>query len=159
MQGIFYFSLIWSVGASCKEDDRLKFDLIVRELLVGPMSDETREKYKLLSCMEQLPAKILSVPFPEEGTIYDYRFIKDGPGRWEAWVVALESAPPIMKDMMFNEIIVPTLDTIRYFALMDLLTTHRKPSIFVGPTGTGKSVYIIVSTGGEVGCTNKYIRL
>ncbi|VTJ89947.1 Hypothetical predicted protein, partial [Marmota monax] len=141
--GIFLFSLIWSVGASCSDNDRLKFDNILRELMRGPISELTQTKFKLLSGTEQTSSKALTVPFPEKETIYDYRFITEGIGRWEPWVKKLEDAPPIPKDVMFNEIIVPTVDTIRYSALMDLLTTHQKPSIFVGPTGTGKSVYII----------------
>uniref|UniRef100_A0A452E4H5 Dynein axonemal heavy chain 7 n=1 Tax=Capra hircus TaxID=9925 RepID=A0A452E4H5_CAPHI len=144
LEGIFLFSLIWSVGASCKDDDRLKFSKILRELMEGPISDITRNRFKLLSGTEQTSSKRLTVPFPEKGTIYDYRFITEGIGKWEPWVKKLAEAPPIPKDVMFNEIIVPTLDTIRYSALMELLTTHQKPSIFVGPTGTGKSVYIIV---------------
>ncbi|XP_014396707.1 PREDICTED: dynein heavy chain 7, axonemal [Myotis brandtii] len=143
LEGIFLFSLIWSVGASCTDDDRLKFNKILRELMEGPLSDVTRNRFKILSSVEQTSSKALTVPFPEKKTIYDYQFVTEGIGRWEPWVKKLADAPPISKDMMFNEIIVPTLDTIRYSALMELLTTHQKPTIFVGPTGTGKSSYII----------------
>ncbi|KAM8901115.1 dynein axonemal heavy chain 7 [Lycaon pictus] len=142
LEGIFLFSLIWSIGASCKDDDRLKFDMILRELMEGPISEKTQNKFKLLSGMEQTSSKALTVPFPEKKTIYDYQFVTEGIGKWEPWVKKLAEAPPIPKDVMFNEIIVPTLDTVRCSALMELLTTHQKPSIFVGPTGTGKSVYI-----------------
>nr|XP_012632402.1 dynein heavy chain 7, axonemal isoform X3 [Microcebus murinus] len=143
LEGIFLFSLIWSIGASCTDDDRLKFNKILRELMEGPISDITRNRFKIQSGTEYTSSKALTVPFPEKGTIYDYQFITEGVGRWEQWIKKLEVPPPIPRDMLFNEIIVPTLDTIRYSALMALLTTHQKPSIFVGPTGTGKSVYII----------------
>ncbi|XP_058246874.1 dynein axonemal heavy chain 7-like [Hemibagrus wyckioides] len=142
LEGIFVFSLVWSVGASCTEPGRVKFDGLVRELLTGALSEETRSSHGILEHIEA-PSKQLTVPLPAEGTLYEYRFIKEGPGRWELWTEELKLVPPIPKDVQFNEIIVPTEDTVRYTALMELLVTHQKPSIFVGPTGTGKSVYII----------------
>ncbi|XP_041928965.1 dynein heavy chain 7, axonemal isoform X2 [Alosa sapidissima] len=142
LEGIFVFSLVWSVGASCEEKGRLKFDALVRELLTGSLSEETRTLHGLLDAVEP-PAKQLTIPLPEEGTLYQYHFIKEGTGRWELWTEELQTAPAIHKDMQFNEIIVPTENTVRYTALMELLVTHQKPTVFIGPTGTGKSVYII----------------
>lgn len=77
MQGIFLFSLIWSIGASCTDDDRLKFNKILRELMEGPISDRTRNTFKLQSGTEQTSSKALTVTFPEKGTIYDYQFVTE----------------------------------------------------------------------------------
>ncbi|XP_041433138.1 dynein heavy chain 7, axonemal isoform X2 [Xenopus laevis] len=142
LEGIFLFSMIWSVGGSCKEDDRLKFDKLLREIIEGPLSEESRTRFKILHPVDP-PEKPFTVPIPKENTVYDYKFVKQDVGRWELWTEALSSAPPIPREMMFNEIIVPTLDTVRYTELMNMLTTHQKSAVFVGPTGTGKSTYII----------------
>ncbi|KAK7169080.1 hypothetical protein R3I93_005162 [Phoxinus phoxinus] len=142
LEGIFVFCLLWSVGASCTEAGRVKFDGLVKEMLAGGLSEETRTQHGILEHVEP-PAKQLTVPLPTEGTLYEYRFLKEGPGRWELWTEELKDFPPIPKDVQFNEIIVPTENTIRYTALMKLLITHQKPTVFVGPTGTGKSVYIL----------------
>uniref|UniRef100_A0A3B5AG71 Dynein axonemal heavy chain 7 n=1 Tax=Stegastes partitus TaxID=144197 RepID=A0A3B5AG71_9TELE len=141
LEGIFVFCLVWSVGASCDESGRVKFDALIREMLSGPLSEETKAHHGILATAEA-PPKQLTVPLPTEGTVYQYLFIKEGPGRWELWTDKLKTTPPICKDMQFNEIIVPTENTVRYMALMELLVTHQKPTIFIGPTGTGKSVYI-----------------
>jgi dynein heavy chain len=41
-----------------------------------------------------------------------------------------------------SEIIVTTVDTIRYSYMQELFVVNNIRSLFVGPTGTGKTAYI-----------------
>lgn len=75
-QGVFVFCLVWSVGASCDDTGRVKFDAVVREVLNGPLSEETRACHGILATAEA-PTKQLTVPLPTEGMVYQYRFIKE----------------------------------------------------------------------------------
>ncbi|XP_070569551.1 dynein axonemal heavy chain 7-like isoform X2 [Ptychodera flava] len=138
---IFLFSFVWSIGATTTDEGRRKFDILFREIMEGGLSEESRSKFHILELVDP-PLKPFSVPIPKDGSVFDYRFVKDGAGRWEKWGESIKDAPPIPKDAIVNQIIVPTVDTVRYTALMEMLVTHQKACLFVGPTGTGKSVYI-----------------
>jgi hypothetical protein len=66
--------------------------------------------------------------------------------------------PAIPRDIPANQIIVQTVETIRNSAVILLLVTHSKPVMFVGPTSTGKSSYIMVIECCKVDCSVKSVR-
>lgn len=90
----------------------------------------------------EAPLKPYNLRMPEGETIFKFRFSRDFGGEWIKWSDDLEHVPPIPRDARYNEIIVPTIATIRYTYLMKMLITHQKSLLFVGPTGTGKSAYV-----------------
>lgn len=79
LQGIFLFAYVWSIGASVDQDGRKQFDKLTRELVDGGMTEDTRAKLALVELVEP-PLSDYDVPFPREGTVYDYRFIKEVSG-------------------------------------------------------------------------------
>ncbi len=106
---------------------------------------ETRTDYDLgpgltLKYPDAKLAKTL--PAASEGSVYDLCFDKEV-GRWKNWL-KLDSADtaPINPKTSFLDIMVTTIDTVRYACLFDLLVDHGKHVLFAGPTGTGKTVYI-----------------
>ena len=141
LEGIFLFSCTWSLGGGINAEGREKFDLLIREMIDGPLSEITKNKLNMITKVES-PTRSLYVPIPKTESIYAWNFIREGIGRWERWTEELRNSPAIPAGLDFNQIVVPTQDTVRYTYLMDILTKNKMPSLFVGPTGTGKSVYI-----------------
>ncbi len=61
--------------------------------------------------------------------------------KWVPWGDLLDPTP-IPADAEYTNIIVPTVDTVRYTFLIDQLVRSNKHCLLVGPTGTGKTAYI-----------------
>jgi len=123
LQSQFLFSLIWSLGGSLDENSRVK----INEQLLDIVKNNH-------------PSILFSVPY--EGILYDYKYDSEN-DNWIRWIDTIEKEPTIPDNAEFSSIIIPTKDTARYLYLMDLLITNNTPLLIVGPTGTGKSKYII----------------
>ncbi|XP_035209359.1 dynein heavy chain 7, axonemal-like [Stegodyphus dumicola] len=129
--GAFMFSTIWSIGATCDEQGREKFSEFLKELTFGE------------NASHPIPTQVglkIECSFPREGSVYDYKFLTRGKGQWYSWRDSI--IPLASTNINIREIIVPTVDTVRYSYLMDINIRHKRPLLFVGPTGTGKTVYI-----------------
>lgn len=140
LEGCFLFSYIWSFGGTTDVAGRAKFDMLFRQMLDGPIDDETMTKYSIFTkCYA--PETPIKCKVPTTGDIYSFNFIQEDNGKWVPWEKFLNT-DEFALDSTFCNIIVPTADTVRYTYLMNLLVTHQRFPNFVGPTGTGKSVYI-----------------
>ena len=124
IQSAFIYSVIWSVCASISRD-RKAMDMEIKKIFTA------NKKY----------SKILPTALTD-GTIYDATFIinKDN-ADWKPWV-AIREELPIPAKISPQEIIVTTIDTIRYTELLVMFIENELSALYVGPTGTGKSVYI-----------------
>ena len=142
----FAFSVVWSIGGTTDSAGRKKFDDFFRKL-VDKRVDEKSERtdYDLgpgisITYPDNKLAKTL--PAASEGSVYDLHFDKEM-GRWKNWLKMNDvDTSPVNEKTEFLDIIVTTIDTVRYRYLFDLLVDHGKSVLFAGPTGTGKTVYI-----------------
>ena len=117
------------------------FSILFRGLMERKFPKELEERFHLGEVSN--PKKPYITMMPSFGLVYDYKFIKEGKGKWRPWTDDLQDLPPIPADVAVNQLIIPTVETIRYFYLFKQLICNQKPVLLVGPTGTGKSVYIM----------------
>ena len=121
IESLFLFSLVWSVCITCNDIGRPRWNAYVRA---------------------ESKAYGVKIPFPKKGTIYDYTFDIQT-GKWIGWMDTLEHKFEYDPKVKFNELVVPTNDSVRNKYMLHTLSLNGKHCLMVGPTGTGKTVNIM----------------
>lgn len=198
LDGLFVFSLVWSLGATCDRASVAAFGAFLRSLLTGSVTAGAERRdvdlgpglviaypeqllhaplpevcdaecatapsggrglHVLEQLMPLLPPPIdacwLAVPMVCHGGLPDtpvrthmqvgrllHDFTFDAAScSWRPWIDSIQ--PHVIPDITpCTEIVVPTLDTVRASALLQLLVSHRQHALLVGPTGTAKTLCI-----------------
>ncbi|CAM39593.2 putative dynein heavy chain [Leishmania braziliensis MHOM/BR/75/M2904] len=153
---LFFFSLVWSIGATCDEAGRQLFSSTVWRLAEANGDGQW---------LPRLPADGASGSGGAEAFLYDYVYRYDPTGVMEGEVDAASSsggggapAPSpsvsgswvhwmheqttltIPDGTRFEDIIVPTIDSTRQNYVLQHLMEQKVNVAAVGPTGTGKSI-------------------
>ena len=131
MQAAFLQAGIWGLGCVLDTESKVKFDTFYKQLWRGQLEDNP------------YPASLekLEISIPIEGLLYDYAYNYRMKGTWKFW-------PEVVKNERVDECknilqaLIPTVDTGRYMALVEMHIKNNAPVLLVGPTGTGKSFYI-----------------
>ena len=118
IEPLFIYAVIWSIGCTTDIEGRAKFETRLKEI-IGKDSEHK---------------------FPSGGSVYDFAYNKENK-EWNIWTDTV-SPFTIVGQPGYNEIIVPTFDSIRMKYIKKLLVSNSKHVLCPGPTGTGKTVNI-----------------
>ena len=83
---------------------------------------------------------LVKIKFPEGGTCFDY-FWNVEENKWNSWTGRIPNYEHL-DEPIFSKIFVPTIHTTRLRYLLEMHLKRRKPILFVGGAGTGKTQVI-----------------
>ena len=142
IENVFVFSLVWGIGASIDGNGRLLFDPFLKKLYAKEVDTSSERKdYDLGAGLEiTYPDMEVKAELPMEESLYDYEYNLEH-FKWVSWM-GTNAKQEIKSNAQFQEIIVKTVDTVRYVYLLKTLISNNVHSLVVGQTGTGKTVYV-----------------
>lgn len=111
----FGFSFIWGFGASYKTSSIRFIDNIMREFFA-------------------------KLHFPMAETVFEY-YYNEKEQRFVHWSRIVPAYTYDAK-LPFFSIMVPTVETVRYTTILEMLVGVGKPVFFTGSTGVGKSIIV-----------------
>ena len=126
---IFIFSVVWSLGASLTEESRVLFDIFLKRI-----SDwHIIENPEMIAGAGQLPGVL--------PTLYEY-FFDTNDVKWVPWSAKIPANSVKLSEQKFYQVLVPTVETVRSTWLLEASIQSHTPLLFVGESGTAKTVTI-----------------
>ncbi|VEN47384.1 unnamed protein product, partial [Callosobruchus maculatus] len=117
---LYVFALIWGMGAYLETEDRLKYDVFIKDNL-GVLD---------------LPINDSKNP---QATLFDYYVSSDG--EWTPWTTMVTNyAYPDLATPEYASILIPIPDNVRINYLIDTIARQEKAVMLVGEQGTAKTV-------------------
>lgn len=140
VNNIILFSVFWGVGVCLEEATRKEFHQFIMKLVYY---ENVKEEFGLIFDKEWAPNALTLNLGDDIDNLYDIVFDLDSL-TWMKWVKTVPTWKPEKDDQLsYNEIIIPTTDTIRNSYFMRLMVNHSHNMLFTGPTGTAKTISVI----------------
>ena len=131
---MFLFALMWSVGGSIDEQGRQMFNKFYRKLIQDSIKCDTKKDRIIKFDKISIPPEIGG------GIIYDF-YLEDF--KWRSWKDLLDKTElNIPLNKQYHEILIPTAESLRITYLLQIAIDNEIPFLLIGPTGTGKSLYV-----------------
>uniref|UniRef100_A0A1I8GN74 Dynein heavy chain 10, axonemal n=1 Tax=Macrostomum lignano TaxID=282301 RepID=A0A1I8GN74_9PLAT len=126
IEAFFLQALYWGLGGALVEEGRVKLDQYVKYICSMSSPADEERNHARAGEMPQL-----------EPTLFEYFFDGDK----EEWIPWKELVPKYVHQpgMKFNDILVPTIDTVRTTWLLEQMVGVQHPVLLVGETGTSKT--------------------
>ena len=149
IDSIFMFSMIWSICSITDDASREMIDIFIREFISDPACVEgasyKNTNTQLLLRGWKYPYKNweprkLGLALPSKQTIFDYMYDIQN-NKYVLWKDTLVKQK-IPATATFSSIVIDTQVTACLGRLLPMLLKGGAPTLVIGPTGTGKSVFI-----------------
>ncbi|KAK6642963.1 hypothetical protein RUM43_004465 [Polyplax serrata] len=129
-QAAFIYAGVWGLGGGLDLQSRILFNEFYIDIWRG------NDTYPVPESLGKIDISI-----PGEGLLHDYCYVFKAKGSWKYWPEALKSEK-LEETINISQMLVPTVDTVKYQYLLELHIKHNMSTLLVGGTGTGKSFYI-----------------
>lgn len=126
-------ALMWGIGGTLDHNSIKLFDEFFSSLWIGGI-----ERFPVPT----LPVGAVDVLLPSEGSVIrDHFYTFKGRGVWKHWMDVLKSEK-LIETRFLSQMVVPTIDTLKYASLFTRHVHHRKQFLVCGEPAAGKTICV-----------------